>query len=408
MKRVSEAETGTLNPYIRSGFDGVVSDRKRAALPITRPDRQFQESAFIAKMGGQKAALDSMLTGPSLSSYYPFNSSNVLEGFRVRNPTPFEADVLPPKEPGANAVMPVTRKVQAVSKTLDALGRFEIGILFKEEAAFNSPCPDPLASGGGKIEPLPMAIVNIPTFNYTVYQMQLADFNRNPDEYSRKGPWDYWKKWSFDGMVEFEEMANGAESFQSSGFEGFTQYGRTQAAFGYKMVTMISKGPGYCFNYWGSNIQPGAALYAIFKKQPIPTEYHLTNKRNPAGLTGHYYPQSPVELEGRPREFKPYQMSLVCMPRGGALPQGAVMYYDEQEVLRYDAIVFSLGKVFCTPPDHKFRELTNYYDIQPITKPIPDLDEQARFAYADARQGVNHSSPALMRVIWDCDDGLSL
>jgi len=160
------------------------------------------------------------------------------------------------------------------------------------------------------------------------------------------------------------------------------------------------------YNLFGDNIRPGGKCYAIINKHPIPAEFHLNNKPNNASINGMNAPtRSAPLINNVPQSVRPYLMSFACLPDGGRLPPEATMYYDEHNELRRDGLAIYLGKIWSVPIHHVYKPNKNYYDVDPITRRIPESKEQ--FAYTDDNRGVERDSIMLMKLILDSDDGLA-
>lgn len=386
---------------LQSEFKALAPDRTNRVVQINDPRNQFQESVFQGAMGGQKRKLDSLLTGTPMSSFYPFSSSNVLEMFRMQHSKPGFESTLPLAELTTNFTHPVTRYVKPHTDTLDAVGVYDLAIEWKDDP-YNM---NTLRTGAGYIQSNPMNVVNPAIYNHTIFNQQMYDAKHDYEEYLLKTPSDYWEKWTFGGIVETEQMMNGAESYQTSGFSG-DQNIRTQNAAGYKVICETAKGPQFMYNVFGDNILPGGKCYAIIKKHAIPSEYNLDNKLNMASIAAHNIPTSKTPLINNvPQVVKPYQMSFVCLPTGGILPPQATMYYDELENLRRDGLAIYLGKIWSVPINHEYRHINNYYDVDPITKRIPNVNECR--AFTDASEGIDRNGIMYMKLIFDCDDGIS-
>lgn len=398
MKRLLSGDM-TVEPSLMAQFNDLVGQRTDNVVQIRNPKRQFEESAMQGSMTGQKGRMDSLLTGTPLSVFYPFGS-NILETFRTRNTSAHVETALPNRQLTANFTTPIMRVVKPYTTTLDAVSKLEIAFEYKDDPnkmdTFVAPCI-------GRIQGSPMCVLNPSTFNHALFNQQMYDAKLDYDQYCLKTPWDYWGSWSVGGIVEGEEMLDGSESFITSGFAGNS---RTQASGGYKIITITSKGPQFCYNYFGSNIKPGGKCYIIFKKHSIPSEYYLDNKTNVASFSGRHtvINRTPL-INNVSHVIKPYQASFVCLPNGGKLPPEATMYRDERNILRRDGIPIYLGKIFSVPIDHVFKNVASYYDIDPISKRITD---SRGHPHTDAREGHDVDGIMYMKLILDCDDGLGI
>ena len=387
----------TVDPTLMALFNDVAGQRTDGVVQINEPKRQFEATALQGALSEQKGSLDGLLTGTPLSVFYPFGSSNVLESFRTQNTSARIPQALPNREMSANFTTPVMRVVKPYTSTLDAISKYELAIEFKGGPGKMDSYMVPHV---GRLEGEPMCIFNPSTFNHAQYTAQMRDAKRNYEEYCLKTPWEYWRHWGIGGIVESEEMLNGSESFTTSGFSGNS---RSQAAGGYKFITISSKGPQFLYNYFGPNIKAGGKCYAIFKKHALPREYYLDNKPNIGALSGrHSVPRVPL-IDDVPNDVRPFQLSFVCLPNGGKLPRAATMYRDERDILRRDGIAIYLGKIFSVPIDHVFKPITNFYDVDPVTKRITD---SRGHPFTDAREGRDYEGIMYMKLIMDCDDGI--
>jgi len=226
---------------------------------------------------------------------------------------------------------------------------------------------------------------------------------------------DYMKDWGILGVVEFEEGANGAETFADSGFNSRDQgttYRALQAAGGYKIQTVTSKGPEFMYNYFGSQIYPGGRCYAIIKKHNVPSEYRLSNKFNASQNSGRYLTRN----NKRDIAFLPYQMSFLCLPKGGILPRGAVSYLDEQGYMRRDGIAIHLGDLFSVPIGHVYSSRKSYFDNIPIMNPDLRKNEFSQYhtpstnailentAFTDSNKNISFSDTMLLKIIINTGD----
>lgn len=387
----------SVEPELLSQFSDVAGQRKDNIVEITNPKRQFEESAFQGGMGQQKGRLDSLLHGTPLSTFFPGLGSGILESFRTTNGHPGMPTALPNRQPAANFTTPIIRVVKPYTSTLDAISCLEIAIEYKDD-------PDKMdtfvAPNVGRLQSKPMCILNPSTFNHAIFNKQMYDAKRDYEEYCLKTPWCYWKDWTIGGVCESEQMFDGSESNITSGFSGNSH---TQQSGGYKIITVVSKGPQFLFNYFGSNIKPGGKCYAIVKKHNMPSEYYLDNKPSIASLSGRHAVNRTPLINNVPHVIKPYQMSFVCLPNGGKLPREATMYRDERGILRRDGIAIYLGTIFSVPIDHNFKAISSMYEIDPITKRVTD---SRGHPHTDAREGAQTNEIMWMRLILDCDDGI--
>ena len=385
------------------------SQRTDRVAQITNPRTQFQEASFVNLLGSQKARLDSLLTGPSMSQFYPFNNNNILESFRIQQNRPGFESTIPNSELSANYTHPVMRVVKPYTDAVDAVSKHEIALEYKDDP-YNM---DTVRTRAGHMQSNPQTVVAPAIYNNIIYNQQVYDAQQDYDEYLEKGPWDYWENWGVGGIVEFEEMLDGSEATLTSGLNSGSN---SQRAAGYKLCTITAKGPQFCYNYFGSNIRPAAKCYAIIKKHQTPTHFNLSSNFNAASALGlnsiNHAVDTPI-INNLARGIRPYQMSFVCLPSGGMLPPEATKYYDERGELRRDGLVIYLGKVWSTPINHEYRSINNYYDIAPFQTRTPHSagteynEKYDRTSFNDAQSIVDREAIMHMKLIMDPDDGLA-
>ena len=369
-------------------------------------------SNFANLMVPQKNRLNSLERGTPLSQFYPFNSNNMLESFRMHQSRPGFESTLPNSELSANYTHPVTRVVKPYTDAVDAVSVLEIALEYNDDP-HNM---ETIRTTAGFMQSNPQTVVAPAVWNLMVYNQQVYDAQRDYEDYLTRTPSDYWAKWSVAGVVEFEEMLDGSESTQTSGLKSGHNM---QHSGGYKLVTITSKGPAFMYNVFGSNILSGGKCYALIKKHTASNSFNLSSKSCQAQALGlnsvHIAPHIDTPMLGNTgNAIQPYQMSLVCMPSGGILPPEATMYYDEMGELRYDGLAIYLGKIFSTPIDHVYKPLNNYYDIKPMTQRQPSVagsDYVAKYdaaPFTDAQQqSVGQDEIMYMKLMIDCNDGLS-
>lgn len=389
----------TVEPSLMEGLSDVAGQRFDNVALLKNPKRNFEETALQGSLSEQKGRFDSILSGTPLSVFYPFGNGNILESFRTQNTSPFTPQALPNRQMTHNCPITTMRTVKPYTSTLDAVSRYEIALEYMDDP---NKMDTFFAPHVGRIQGSPMCILNPSTFNHALFELQMDQAKKNYDDYLLMTPQDYWDKWRIGGIVESEQMLDGSDSTLSSGVSSGSY---SQRAGGYKLVNMGIKGPFPLYNYFGSNIKAGGKCYAIIKKTNIPTEYYLDNKPTQAALSGRHPVINRTPLIGNVQKtIKPYQMSFLCLPHGGKMPREARMYRDEREILRRDAIVIYLGTILNTPPDHVYRPISNYFDVDPATRRMV-MDSRS---HSDARDGYDHDAIAFMRLILDCDDGIGL
>src|SRR5277367_741665 len=377
----------------------VLNDRTKVVTQLLSPQSQlFSPSNFVQAVSGETNKVESILNGPSLNIYYPFGSNNILEGFRLNNNAipDFNTVSYPLAELAANVKHTITRVSKPVNESTDSIGQYEIGLMLKTDKHNNSSLHHHLPSfpGVGKIQQNPMTIVNPATFNYFQLLKQTHDASLNYDEYLSKEPSDYMDKWSWEGVVEFEETWSGGESFSTSGFYGSARSDQGfQESCGYKLLTFTARGPEFMYNYFGSNICPGGKCYSVFKKYNVPPNYSISSKRNISSLIGRKTTNSPWLANGLPRDkpFKPYQMAFFCLPKGGQIPDEIRTYTDEMGIKRRDAIVTYLGTIFSIPHGFTYKSNYNYLDTEPVTCRYPDRPDEGSKPFTNSYDAMDNT-----------------
>ena len=397
MKRYADGVDQNLN----SKFQAIAGQRTDHVLQVTNPARQLQPSGLTRSMTPQRSAMTSLQTGTPLSSYYPFSGSNVLDGLRTQNtsgavPLPIPADKLE-----TNDKQSVNRLIMPHTDSLDSAAVHEL--VFEYKSGPNR-MTTTTSVHGQPLQGMPLEVVNPAIYNHTILQQQLVDAQIDYDAYCLKTPYDYWEDWTVGGVVEFERMADGAESGTTSGFSSTSRY---QHACGYKRTTNTSKGPEYIYNYFGDNIKPGGKCYAIIKKHAMPTEFVLGSKINPASIAAvRQISTGLVQVNNAPKLVRPYQMSFVCLPDGGLMPSEALCYLNEAGEVKRDGLLIYLGTIFSVPIYHKYRHITNYNHVESTVHRIPDRKEQ--HAFSNSNEGIMRESVMLTRLIMDSNDGIGV
>jgi hypothetical protein len=393
LKKRIRIEVNDGSADLQGGLVSMIGERKKDAVKLRLPGqlKQLESSDRLSK----RSKLGGYDSGASLAQFAPFAAVNPLEGFRATNlSSPFERDPLPHTRLLNNTKLGITRFIKPVTETLDPLGTHELGILYKR--------------GGNADIPLLASVVNPATFNYVMYQQQLHDFETEKEEYYMRTPGDYWRDWSVDGVPETEMMAGGGESLMTSGIGARGP----QSGSGYKIETLTARGPTYMYNYWGSNLWPGATLYWCFKKHDAPAAYLLNNKMNTASLSGNW-PTRKVTA------YKPFQMSFLCLPHGGVVPPEARMYTDEMGNRKFDGIVGYVGQVFSVPNNHVYKNvLVDKHHTMPVIRSLPGRDgsmfhpDEGSFldaggvAWNDANKNVSRIDAMLPKIILNSNDGI--
>ena len=331
----------------------------------TEIDQFRLNSQLGTKMNGRQRELESMTKGSPLGRMFSPTAGNPLysglEAFRTRNTSPLDDEVFQMSEQESQTILPVNRIAKQIAASYDAVGRYELAILFKNnESNLNTMR---LPEENTIVQCNPLNIITPEIFNYIEARKQHHLFDNKYDEYMALTPNDIWKDYVFDGIVEAEMMLGGGESFTTSGFVQIPgQQPLHQRGNGNKRLTMDAKGSQYVFNYFGENIREGGSCYAIIKKfRGAEIDYKLTNKRNIAALTSHKC----LDISTT-SPFRPYQMTFICLPQGGPVPSEALMYQDERGDKRYDGLAIYLGVLFSVPQDHQYKEV-DVVNTRPFT-----------------------------------------
>lgn len=393
--------TSTSNdPLIINELKSNVVERTTQINIVNDPKRDFQEGAFIGALSNKKAKVDSILKGKALESFYPYQNANILNSFRTLNTSPETPEALPNAQKATNNPHPVNRLIKPISENLDAAGKYELLIMYKDKDA---PLHSIMSHGVGMVNLNAMTELSPSSFNYILLMLQLQHFNnggpgKGKEEYYKMTPMDYWKHWTFDGIVESEEMANGGESYLSSGFNGRSP---VQQGYGFKVCTVITKGPASVFNYFGDNIEQGKQCYAVIKKHDIPADYYymLNNKNNMASLSGF---KKDLPLPKSEEKIKPFQMSFFNLPKGLPVPREYYHYYDEQGYMRRDAVVIPLGTIFSIPVGHRYKEVSNFSPT-----PITLKNSTTKQIFNNSNVGAKKEETMLTKLIFDCCDGIT-
>jgi hypothetical protein len=223
--------------------------------------------------------------------------------------------------------------------------------------------------------------------------LQLADAeNMGLAKYKRKTAAHYMKHVRFDGIPETEVTSNGDDSAFSSGFGSDGTNMVNQRSGGYKLLNMITRGEQYVFNYFGRNIEVGGLCFAIVKKfGPEIPEFKLCPKQNVAGFASQS--KAGVSLVGaNTQKIKPYMMTFVCLPKGGALTPDHLRYIDEDGHERFDAYTIFLGTLARIPVDHIYKDVATSVELKPFTDSFQTYDQ-------------NESRIMLPNIILDSNDG---
>ena len=408
-------------PGIKSEFIGVTGERMTQISNLPVSGSGVVEVRMKREVG-RDASIGDFDKGKPLSAYNPFHTGPSLSSLRTINTSPFVDDILPEAQLHANEKHPVTILNKPVTSSVESLGKNELGLHYIADTTNSMP----YGSKIGAYAPPPSTVVNPATFNYVTYRIQLGELEKGDDDgeenpYYSMNAMDYFKDWRVAGVVEFEEGADGAETFQTSGFNDRdvgTVYRAYQAAGGYKIQTVTSKGPEFMYNYFGSQIYPGGKCYAIIKKHNVPAEYRLSNKFNVSQYSGKFI----TRQVKKDRPFLPYQMSFICLPKGGTLPRAAVSYLDEWGHLRRDGLAIYLGSIFSVPIGHVYSSRKSYMDNLPIMNPEmrkTDTMSQAfgypyssqtaleNSAFSDSNKNISYSQTMLLKIILNPGDMIS-
>jgi len=386
--------TTNTEPVIRNDLKGVIGDRTTEVNILTSPG-QLKEGAFIAELNNKKRRIDGIIKGTSLSNYYPFQNSEILDSFRTQNIKPSVDEALPNTREAANEKHIINRLIKPVCETLD-IGKYELTILYKN----NDHNLDTMCIQNTMYQMNALKEVTPAQWNYFMFEYQYALFDKDPEKFLKLSPEEIWESFSFEGVVEFEEMANGAESYITSGYNYRSTDIPYREAGGNKLCTITAKGPQFVFNYWGENIKQGYDAYFVLKKCEIPADYYymLSNKSNVTALTGYKRINNKVSLQ----KFRPYQLCPFCLPGKLTVPREFKYYFDEEDNKRRDGLIIKIGTFFSVPINHVYKENTNFNPPPVILK---DLSPKIK-PYRDANEGARKEETMLAKLIINCHDGM--
>ncbi len=401
MKRVLNGPqdvAGLEKSTLSSDFQSAMDHRGDHVVQLTHPKSDFKGDALLNAMGGQRQQVDNILNGTQLSQYYPFTTGNILEQFRLYKAPGFPLQSnLPQSQLTANFTHPMARCVMPYDGRTDACSKHEIVFLCKVPLPGNFKQP---RVSGRLMEP-PVKLVNTVALNEILFKMQLKDFKKDPFLYRTRDAFYYWRDWCVDGIVESEEMLDGSESNNSSGYP--PNRNMPMAAEGFKMTTVTTMGKQKLYNSFGQNIRQGGTCHMIMKKHTMPTEFNISNKLNLTNIMGRHKVDVP---QSKSDAFRPYLISYVCLPRGGIMPREALYYYDEDGLLRKDALRVKLGTIFSTPYLHRYKECNNYYDKKPLL-PTNEMVSNDPGAFVDANVGTGRGEDVtLMELLLCSTDGI--
>lgn len=395
-KRASDTNIGSTtntDKAIQNELQTNIQERTTQINILGDPGKQLQEASFISGLSNKKRKVDSILKGTALSNYYPFPNGDILNSFRTQNTSPETPEALPNTRLAANEKHVSNRIIKPISETLDPIGKYELGIMHRA----NDYNLNTMYINAEMFQMNSLKVLTPATFNYILFMLQYEEFKKNKEEYYKRSPEDYWDEWSLEGIVEFEEMANGAESYVTSGYNGKVPY---QQAGGNKLCTVVSKGPQFVFNYWGDDIEAGKDAYFVLKKHDIPSEYYymLNNKNNMASLSGvrKLTPEQTMNKE----LFKPFQLAAFTLPGHLPVPREYKQYYDENGLIRRDGLIIKAGTFFSVPVGMTYK-INNNFNPKPIT-----IQNKNTKIFNDSHKGARKEETMLAKLILNCSDGI--
>lgn len=303
-------------------------------------------------------------------------SSSFLSDFRVPSMLP-EAPPVAESDIKYNAKQSVQRMV--VPGEVEAVSKHELAFMLKTNERSESFTieNDDRYAGTETVEQTPVMMVNVAVWNYSMALKQWREFSSETEEtkqrYENSCPYDHWKDWTVEGVVEAEELYGGGESETTSGLSlGSSAMQNT------KSTTVVCRGGQFMYNIFGESVTEGATLWGVLTKSEAPDSYRLVGKNNLSGTTSGRsirieteedelsMPDVDGSVEMKPTShgtqlhhlFRPYQLKLLAVPSGESVPVDYLTYVDERGLMRYDGLAIYLGRVFSVPTGHEWQPLT--------------------------------------------------
>lgn len=265
-----------------------------------------------------------------------------------------------------NVPLDLNRQVNRPGPQFDAIQMNELAFLYKNnEGNLNT---GRLEGQAFTIQFNPMDIFPAQVYNYASAQLQQRLAKCHPQEYAKTTPIDYWKDYSVEGVPQHISAMKNRSSVFIVG-TSLTDNCIPDESKCSMLTTMRARGMCKVNNYWGSNVKPGAHLYAVIRKFEQ-SDYcfdYLLGRQVLTDYTGKRIASS-NDCDVNP--LLPYQLAFFCLPDGGPVPTEYTRYYDEPGHLRTDAHVIRIGTVTEVPIGHVYRDVSSrlkpYYGKLPV------------------------------------------
>lgn len=306
----------------------------------------YQNNKLGGKMTAYSRDINSFKEGTSLGRLFGQKKSPTRDLLRTRNTSPFDDPVLHTTENESNVVYPVNLLSIEMSPELGQVGPHQFAILHKRPEEADAKAKS-LFADGMYVDCTPHEIISPEIFNYVEMRRQEKLFIDHPDEYLKETPNDVWSKYHLMGIVE-------AAGKKTARYNGNPEY------IGKRHLTVDAKGPQFIHNYFGPNIKPGGSCWAIIKKHPVRNDYIL-NQPQLTMLSQKHHSTYQDKVS-----FRPHQISFICLPDGGPLPDGVTRYINEEGTLFYDGLAIFLGYMDGVPPDHVYKNV-DVTTVRPYT-----------------------------------------
>lgn len=319
--------------------------------------------------------------------------------FHTRYATPLYNDGLG-DEDDFNVTLAVNRQVNQVGPGLGSLKQMELAILYKNVEA-DSPNTCKFDDETFTTQCNALDIITPAVYNYAIAMIQHRESQRFPETYKKRTPYDYWKDYSIDGVVEYiTPMQNRASVFTCGGILVDNSVSSMKPVCT-ELATMVARGTPKVLNYWGSDVMPGAELYFVIKKfEPSDYSYEYTSGGR---IITHHAAKQVASNDSEVNPIRPYQMAFFALPHGGLVPPEYTRYYDEWGQLRYDGLVVKIGRVMEVPLGHVFRE--SNVRLKPFTGSLPACPLSfytMGSTGGDCKPGYHYP----LRIILKSDDGV--
>jgi hypothetical protein len=368
-------------PGLDNAIDAIFPTRKR----------HIEEPSAAQLLSLQDTAVARKKPRPNPSGGESINyAGSPLDGFKTglkRKPYLHTAITVPQRI--VNQKKPYTRFVWRAPKgmpVLDTIAKYKFAFLkktpldarsteFSKELGrvLNIPLDDGTT---GTVDIRPQVLYEAAVLNSFLYRAQRAIFERSPEEFYALTAADIMNEWSFDGLVISEEMANGAESAQTSGFA--LRGGQWLGGDGVKVATINLSGEDLCANVFGAQVMHGSALYFVCKKYAVENggfHFNLNAKGGASGFSIVHSedPSAAMSVNARlrmiagtepeprgvgratagGRGFFPWLIGFVSQPDDQRIALEHLAMTDEFGMRRYDAYQQYIGTTIIAPQGHE-------------------------------------------------------